>query len=107
MYQMIKGTYCLDGKTYDSFGIQCDEITICDISLNRESIEALVAVCNCETLSPIHLPEIVENYLAAPDIVDANDRFSYSVNRVSTSKLAYSSSLALHDILIPPMLDPA
>ncbi len=46
MYQMIKGTYCLDGKTYDSFGIQCDEITICDISLNRESIEALVAVCS-------------------------------------------------------------
>lgn len=63
MYQIKTGNYSLEGKTYTSYGIQCDDLVIEDISLDRTVIEALVEQCNREELDRIHLLDVVEDFL--------------------------------------------
>lgn len=63
MYQIKTGNYALEGKTYTSYGIQCDDLVIEDISLDRTVIEALVEQCNREELDRIHLLDVVEDFL--------------------------------------------
>ena len=54
--------------TYETYGItasRCGNIvcTIEDISLEKNKVEQLIALCNKEQLSPAHLEETVENFL--------------------------------------------
>lgn len=67
MYQMISGTYSLEGRSYTSFGIQCGNVIMEDISLNKAAMLAFVSLCNRELVEPVHLPDIVTDFLAAPD----------------------------------------
>lgn len=49
---------------YCTYGIQIGEILVEDISLNRENLENLVSLMNKENLSPIHLMDVIEDFLA-------------------------------------------
>lgn len=68
MYQLISGTYSLEGETYLSFGIQCGNIMIEDISMEQAEVEELIALCNQEKLDVLHLPDVVADFLDAPEI---------------------------------------
>lgn len=63
MYQVTTGIYDSEGEKYTSFGIQCGDVVINDISLDKTAVEALVALCNDEKLSLLHLPDIVSDFL--------------------------------------------
>lgn len=70
MYQLISGTYSLEGISYTSYGIQCEDLIMEDISLDRETVAYLVQMCNCTALESIHLPDVVDDFLAAPDAIE-------------------------------------
>ena len=65
MVQMTTGLFFLEGVPYTSYGIQCGDVVIHDVSLDKESMENLVALCNREDLAPVHLRDIVEDFLEA------------------------------------------
>lgn len=70
-YEIVHTYYGAD-KTHPHFGLalmECydNEIrplrTFADLSLNRQDIEHLVADCNRFQLSPIHLMDVIEDFL--------------------------------------------
>lgn len=67
-YLLIQGIYTIDDQKYTGYGIEyrdCDQIiTFEDISLNSEKISFLVELCNSFALSPKHLCDIIEDFLA-------------------------------------------
>ena len=65
MVQMTTGLFFLEGVPYTSYGIQCGDVVIHDVSLDKESVENLVALCNREDLAPVHVRYIVEDFLEA------------------------------------------
>lgn len=67
MYQMISGNYILDGRSYTSYGIRWENDKIEDLSIDRTAVETLVSLCNMYALSPVHLQDIIMDFLAAPD----------------------------------------
>ena len=67
MYQMISGSYILEGRRYTSYGIRWKDGKIEDLSIDRMAVEALISMCNDHALSPVHLPDIIADFLAAPD----------------------------------------
>ncbi len=72
-YVLIKQQlHSVDLGNYESFGIQVIKETgnqqiscgvLSDISLNRSDVEDLVHRCNALDLHPIHLRDVVDNYL--------------------------------------------
>lgn len=64
MYQLTEGTYYCDGIAYTVYGIQNEQTAIEDVACNKPSIEKLIALCNRMSLSPIHLPDVVQDFLA-------------------------------------------
>lgn len=52
-----------DGNIFDTYGISCNEITVEDISTNKNSIERLVGLCNELDLSPTQLNDVVEDFM--------------------------------------------
>ena len=65
-YETTTGTCFLDGKTFQSYGIRCGTFLMEHISSNRLLVEQLVFLCNQEKLELIHLPGIVDDFLADP-----------------------------------------
>lgn len=64
MYQLIKSKVNdEDGNIFDTYGISYKEIVIEDISTNKTNVEKLVRLCNELELSPIHLNDVVEDFL--------------------------------------------
>ena len=70
MYQLVSGTYSLEGIPYTSYGIKCDDLVMEDLSLDRDAVARLVQICNCAALESIHLPDVVDDFLTAPDAVE-------------------------------------
>lgn len=66
MYQMISGTYRLDGRSYTSYGIQCGDTRIEDVTTNRPALAAFLAQCNHGALAPCHLADELEDFFARP-----------------------------------------
>jgi len=73
-YGIVEATYVLDDERRFSYGIAVfadaaqtgtaviiDEIG--DVSDDREKVEMLAALCNKLDLSPLHLRDIVEDFL--------------------------------------------
>lgn len=69
IYQITTGTYHLQGENYRSYGIRCAEFEVGDISTDKAEVEALVELCNSGGLEPIHLLNVIEDFLAAPEMV--------------------------------------
>ena len=67
-YALLESTKELDGATYRCYGVRLcyagAEIDVEDLSLNRKEVEELVKLCNDLELSPQHLHDVLEDFLA-------------------------------------------
>ncbi|MBQ7128906.1 MAG: hypothetical protein IJO19_02845 [Clostridia bacterium] len=57
-----------EGKIWNTYGITFNDIIINDISTEKEKIEKLVSLCNELDLSPIHIYDVIEDFLVHNDI---------------------------------------
>lgn len=53
-----------DGESYTGFGVESGECCVDDITPDREAIGQFVDAPNKYEASPVHIYELVENYLA-------------------------------------------
>ena len=52
-----------NGKTIKTYGITCGNRIIKDISIDKKKVEQLVELCNKNKLSPIHLDDVIDDFL--------------------------------------------
>lgn len=52
-----------DGNSHLTYGISYEERSFNDISTDKSKIERLVMLCNEQKLSPIHLKDVIEDFL--------------------------------------------
>ena len=52
-----------DGNSIVTYGITCDDREIKDISTNRQKVENLINLCNKNNLSPMHLDDVIDDFL--------------------------------------------
>lgn len=65
-YSLIQGTYLIDGDAHIGYGISYTEdraLSFEDLTVNAIDIANLVNLCNELDLSPIHLRDVVEDFL--------------------------------------------
>lgn len=65
MYKLISKKYCIENTSYIGYGIaMVDEtVRIEDISTEKCKVEKLIGSCNDFDVSPIHLNDIVIDFL--------------------------------------------
>lgn len=69
-YELTKWRYIAEGKFHTGYGIALkgngiyDAVYISDITANREKAEKIIALCNELQLSPIHLQEVVDDFMS-------------------------------------------
>lgn len=64
MYKIIKSNIIVEGKEYITYGIYYNEtIWIEDVSIDKAKVMNLINLCNTCVLDPIHLNDIVEDFL--------------------------------------------
>ena len=70
-YLLTEREYIIDGVSHLGYGIRLvdksnltgDGVTYNDISTNKEQVERLVLLCNEFKLCPIHLKDVIEDFL--------------------------------------------
>ena len=66
-YSIVESTVNINGIPHITYGIAAQDISVTDciydITADRKSLEQLVALCNRKKLSPIHLHDVVEDFL--------------------------------------------
>lgn len=64
MYKITEDIIIFENKEYITYGVKYDnEFYIDDVSLNKKEVEKLVRLCNDGELHPIHLYDIIEDFL--------------------------------------------
>ncbi len=65
MYKLISKKYCIENISYIGYGIATidEDVRIEDISMEKGEIEELVGRCNGFDVSPVHLKDIVMDFL--------------------------------------------
>ena len=72
-YCVVESTYRLDDKSYTAYGIACvtsedDSIIVLatydDLSTDLAKVSHLVKLCNELKLDIIHLPDVVDDFIA-------------------------------------------
>ncbi len=53
-----------EGETHIGYGIRCGAHMVFDISADREKIESLIERMNANKLSPLHMMDVIEDFLA-------------------------------------------
>lgn len=68
-YKLTKGEYIVEGISHVGYGItlksdvsQC-AVSFSDITVDREEAARLVELCNKLQLSPIHLKDVIDDFL--------------------------------------------
>lgn len=65
MYFLTQKSIVLEGREYTVYGMKYnDELCAEDISSDKEKVRKLVSDCNKYSLSPIHMYEVIENFIA-------------------------------------------
>ena len=65
MYTLTKKTVTVEGKEYTVYGIRYnDDFFADDVSSDKSKVEKLVMDCNRYSLDPIHLYDVIEDFLA-------------------------------------------
>lgn len=64
-YFLIVDTYMIEDRSHTDYGIGCraDNSAFEDISADPIAIEDLIDICNKLKLSPLHLKDVVEDFL--------------------------------------------
>ena len=52
-----------DGKPIKTYGITCNDLIIKDVSIDKQKVETLIDLCNKNQVSPIHLEDIIDDFL--------------------------------------------
>ncbi|GEM_PF-3316387 len=65
--QRITGRYLLEGKAYISYGIQYNQFTVEDLSMDGEAVDALAELCRRAQPTQEQFLEVIEDFMAAPD----------------------------------------
>ena len=71
VYAVIKGDYHVDGYKYTGYGICIknrdtgESRIISDISVRRKDVEELIERCNRLELDPIHIEDVIDDFLYA------------------------------------------
>jgi hypothetical protein len=63
IYDVIESSVFLEGKQHTTYGIACESTVIPDISIHKNLISELVRKLNHSQLFPIHLADVVEDFL--------------------------------------------
>jgi len=69
MYSLTEQKIEQNGIVYSTYGIAWqgeERMEIADISLCREAVQKLVAQLNAQELHPVHLADIVADFLSLP-----------------------------------------
>lgn len=65
MYKLTDKKIVVENQQYTVYGIKYnDTICIDDISTDKNKVEKLISDCNNHELDPIHLADIVEDFLS-------------------------------------------
>lgn len=64
MYEVISGTYFMEGQAYRSYGIRSGDVVIEDISLDRAYVAGLAEKFQRAELSVLHLRDAVMDAIA-------------------------------------------
>ena len=67
-YLVIESSVEIDGANYISYGIGCEiagelSFAVEDLCLSKARVENLVDLCNKLNLDPIHIDDVVEDFL--------------------------------------------
>ena len=52
-----------NGSPIETYGITCEGREIKDISTDKAKVESLINRCNQNNLSPLHLDDVIEDFL--------------------------------------------
>lgn len=65
MYKLISKKYCIENISYIGYGMATidEAVRIEDISTEKSEVEKLIVSCNDFDVSPIHLKDIVIDFL--------------------------------------------
>lgn len=64
MYRLISKWRVIEGERHVVYGIRCnDAYCFEDISTNKNAVEELADKCNKFSLSPVHLADVIEDFL--------------------------------------------
>ncbi len=69
MYRVIGRQYVFEGTRYLGYGISCPCREIEDITTDYYRLARLVKLCNELQLDPVHLDDVVEDFLCGLGIV--------------------------------------
>lgn len=64
MYQINQAVvFDESGEQHETYGLIYNNTVINDISTDKEKVERLVALCNELELSPIHIYDVIDDFL--------------------------------------------
>ena len=63
-YKVIEDKVSIEGQSLITYGISYNDITIHDISIRKDKIVKLINKCNYYNLDPIHIYDVIEDFLA-------------------------------------------
>lgn len=63
MYTITQDKKNIDGAVKTTYGIKCDEVSVKDVSPNKEDVTELIDRLNQYELSPCHLQDVIEDFL--------------------------------------------
>ena len=63
-YKVIEDKVSIEGQSFITYGISYNDITIHDISIRKDKIVKLINKCNDYKLEPIHIYDVIEDFLA-------------------------------------------
>lgn len=63
MYTITQEEKNMDGVAKTTYGIKCDEVSVKDVSPNKEDVTELIDRLNKYELSPCHLHDVIEDFI--------------------------------------------
>ena len=63
MYTITQDKKNIDGAVKTTYGIKCDEVSVQDVSPNKEEVTELIYRLNQYGLSRCHLQDVIEDFL--------------------------------------------
>ena len=65
--QRIACRNLLEGKVYITYGIQYNQFTVEDLSMDGDAVDALAELCRRAQPAQEHFLEVIEDFMAMPD----------------------------------------
>ena len=63
MYTITQEEKSIEGVAKTTYGIKCDEVSVKDVSPNKEEVTELIDRLNQYGLSPCHLQDVIEDFI--------------------------------------------